>query len=279
MRDWLADPDVDLSRDAWLVADEVGTANAWGWVAAAGGSDHLDLDYYVDPAAPPGLASALLDLLENRAAEVTTLTGHRRAVADKALYRSDTAGARLLEGRGYRVATTFNRMRVDLDDPVDGTTPPGVAIRRVGGRDAEADLRAAFAIKQVSFAEHFGHVPREYDDWVRSLDARSDVDWSQLWLAELDGEPVGMLLGTDQFAADENAGYVLTLGVLPAGRGRGVAKALLREHFREQQRRGRTAALLHVDTANVTSALQLYESVGMRPVLQLDVWRKEIACG
>ena len=32
--------------------------------------------------------------------------------------------------------------------------------------------------------------------------------------------------------------------------------------------------LLHVDVANVTSALRLYESVGMRPVLEIDAWAK-----
>ena len=32
--------------------------------------------------------------------------------------------------------------------------------------------------------------------------------------------------------------------------------------------------ILHVDVANVTGALRLYESVGMRPVLEIDAWAK-----
>ncbi len=32
--------------------------------------------------------------------------------------------------------------------------------------------------------------------------------------------------------------------------------------------------LLHVDVANVTGALRLYESVGMRAVLEIDAWGK-----
>ena len=32
--------------------------------------------------------------------------------------------------------------------------------------------------------------------------------------------------------------------------------------------------LLHVDVANVTGALRLYESVGMRAVLEIDAWAK-----
>jgi hypothetical protein len=31
-----------------------------------------------------------------------------------------------------------------------------------------------------------------------------------------------------------------------------------------------------VDTNNTTPALRLYESVGMRPVLVIDVWRREV---
>jgi hypothetical protein len=32
--------------------------------------------------------------------------------------------------------------------------------------------------------------------------------------------------------------------------------------------------LLHVDVANVTGALRVYESVGMRAVLEIDAWAK-----
>jgi ribosomal protein S18 acetylase RimI-like enzyme len=53
-----------------------------------------------------------------------------------------------------------------------------------------------------------------------------------------------------------------------------VAKALLRDCFAAAQRAGRKAVLLHVDVANVTGALRLYESVGMRPVLEIDAFAK-----
>jgi ribosomal protein S18 acetylase RimI-like enzyme len=105
------------------------------------------------------------------------------------------------------------------------------------------------------------------------LTERGD-DYAQVYLAELDGEPVGLLVGTRQFEPDEDAGYVRTLGVRPAGRGRGVGTALLRDYFARSHRDGRRAVLLHVDVANVTGALRVYESVGMRPVLEIDAWAK-----
>jgi len=50
-----------------------------------------------------------------------------------------------------------------------------------------------------------------------------------------------MVLGNDQFVADEGCGTIL-----------------------------------HVDTNNPTPALGLYERVGMRPVLVIDVWRRSL---
>ena len=47
-------------------------------------------------------------------------------------------------------------------------------------------------------------------------------------------------------------------------------------YFDECQRAGRVAVLLHVDVANVTGALRLYESVGMRTVLEIDAWANRV---
>jgi ribosomal protein S18 acetylase RimI-like enzyme len=64
--------------------------------------------------------------------------------------------------------------------------------------------------------------------------------------------------------------------VLESARGRGLAKLLLRHAFAADSGRGRAGTILHVDTNNPTPALGLYESVGMRPVLVIDVWRRMI---
>ena len=116
-------------------------------------------------------------------------------------------------------------------------------------------------------------MPRDFDRFRERFLEHGD-GWSSLWLAELDGTPVGLLVGTRQFEEDDDAGYVRRLGVIPAGRGHGVAKALLRHYFSASQAEGRVAVLLHVDVANVTNALGVYSSVGMRPILEIDAWAK-----
>lgn len=82
-----------------------------------------------------------------------------------------------------------------------------------------------------------------------------------------------MVITNDRFVKDENCSYVVDLGVLAEARGRGIAKYLLRNAFAADVRAGRTGTILHVDSNNKTPALELYTSVGMRPVLVIDIWR------
>ena len=59
-------------------------------------------------------------------------------------------------------------------------------------------------------------------------------------------------------------------------RGRGLARLLLERAFARDAAAGRAGTLLHVDTANTTPALDLYLSVGMRAVLAIDMWHRDL---
>ncbi len=180
VHDWLTDPDVDLSRDAWLMHDPTGALVGWSWVAARPGAANVDVDFYVLAQGRCCLPT-LLAAAEQRAVEIVAAGRHDAAVLDKAVHRADTAGAAALAEAGYAVATTFSRMRIELDGvPEPPALPAGVVVRRVAGRGPEDDLRIAHRIAQESFAEHFGHVERTYDEWMRGLDAVSTVSWDQV---------------------------------------------------------------------------------------------------
>jgi len=88
---------------------------------------------------------------------------------------------------------------------------------------------------------------------------------------------VALRLSNDQFVEDEDCGYVGRLGVLEKARGKGLAKFLLRDQFALDAAAGRTGTILHVDTNNPTPALGVYLSVGMQPVLVMEVWRREVS--
>lgn len=267
----LADPDLDAR--SCVVDGGDGTLLAAVRVFHHGDSGLADLDVTVDPELARHLFRPLLAAAESIALAQAATHGLRNLQMDHATFLQDTVTNADLEAAGYAVGTTFHRMRRALDVPVDVPHIAGLRIRRAADAPGEDDLRLAHRLHDETFDGHFGVVARTWEDWSAARAARSD--WAPMWFAELDGEPVGLLQETDQFVEDENAGYVLRLGVRTAVRGRGIARALLLTSFADMTARGRAAAILHVDAANATGALRLYESVGMSPVLQFIVWRKE----
>lgn len=251
--------------------DDAGTLVGYGWVRRTEQTNQVEVDLYVRPSYDASLGPEVLGRLEQRARALAAEAGHAEPWLGVGVYRQDTRTRDWLRAAGYRTDTTFTRMRVDLDPAAPVKAPAtDVVVRRV---TEDADLRVAHDIDEESFLEHYGNVPISFEAWLGRLTERG-AGFADVYLADLDGTPVGLLIGTRQFEPDEDAGYVRTLGVLPAGRGRGVGRALLRDYFARSQREGRQAVLLHVDVANVTGALRLYESVGMRMVLEIDAWSK-----
>ncbi|WP_214107947.1 GNAT family N-acetyltransferase [Acrocarpospora catenulata] len=260
--DQLNEPDFDPATDGWLAFDG-DRLTGWAWACRRGGSERVDLDVL---ARTPEAAEALWAKALGRFSGVT---------ANVDVYAEDTAKRAAVAARGFAPATSFHRMRIDHHGPVPAAYLPGVTVE-AASPDAEELLRAAHAIKEESFAEHFGNVPQSFDEWADAREASSAHDWGQVLVAKVHGQPAAMLVGTNHFVPDENCGYVLTLGVLPRFRGYGLGRLLLRRAFAADQRRGRIGTILHVDSNNTTPALDLYLSVGMRRVLSIDVWRRAL---
>jgi mycothiol synthase len=171
---------------------------------------------------------------------------------------SHTIKRAVYEAAGGQVIREFCRMQIDLDQPI--TAPilgPGVAIRPVERTDA--DLHAAHQIQDKSFADHFGHEPETYDNWLGFTADGSMADLTMWWFATVDGEPAAVLYGNTL----PNAGYIDTLGTLREFRGRGLGRALMLTAFADFARRGLPKAVLGVDATNPTGARELYESLGM----------------
>jgi mycothiol synthase len=262
-RDQLTEPGFHADTDGRLVFDQTGRLVGYGFSVAADDVAEIDVT-----ATDERTRHHLLDWTLARATAIGRERGYPRMTVDHGAYRADEPLRTALADRGFASVTTFHRMRIDHPERVNPPQPPeGVAVRPAG-----TDREVAHRILEETFADHFNHVAEPYERWHETLERRSTFDWSQLWLAELDNEPVGVLLCRDDYAEDENRGYVSHLGVLKQARGKGIATFLLRYAFAVDAAAGRTGTLLHVDTNNVTPALRLYESVGMRSVLVLDIW-------
>jgi len=253
--------------------DDDGTLVGYGWVRHVETSETIEVDAYVHPAHDERLGDVIVGWAADRGRKLAGSVGHDHAFLDGNAYRQDDRTRGWFERAGFTVATTFTRMRIDLDGPVEVPTYEGVTVRVAA--NTEEDRRLAYEIREEAFTEHYGFVAMPYETFVTRLDENGE-GWTSMLLAELDGVPVGVLVASRQFEPDQDAGYVRTLAVLASGRGRGVAKALLRTYFDLCQRAGRAAVLLHVDVANVTGALRLYESVGMRSVLEIDAWANRV---
>jgi ribosomal protein S18 acetylase RimI-like enzyme len=271
-RDELTEPGFEPERDGRFVHDVGGRLVGSGFVHRKGDSDLLGVDVV---AADDTVRRWLLGWVLDRAREAGRGAGHAAVTADHGCYRADEPLRATLADHGFRLATTFHRMRADHTGPLGAPAPPaGVVLRGAG--DDDTVRRAAHHVLMTAFTDHFGFVRRPYEDWLEHCERRPAFAWSQLWVAELDGRPAGVLQCEDRFA-EAGCGYVGALGVVAGARGRGIAKFLLRHAFATDAAAGRVGTVLHVDTANVTPALGLYESVGMRQVLVVDAWRAVLA--
>lgn len=268
-RDELTEPGFDLDLDGRFVHDADGRLVGNGFVHRKSDSDLVGVDVV---ARDDAVRRWLVGWVLGRAAAVGREAGHDKVTADHGCYRSDEPLRDSLAEHGFQLATTFHRMRVDHPVPPAAPVPPDGVVLRVAGAD-DAVRRAAHQVLMASFSDHFGFADQPYAEWLAHHERLPGFAWSQLWVAELDGRPVGVLKCTDQYADDEGCGYIPELGVVTEARGRGIAKFLLRHAFATDAAAGRAGTLLHVDTDNVTPALGLYESVGMRPVLVIDAWR------
>lgn len=274
VRDDLAEPGFDPATDSWLVFDGDQRLVGYGWAMANGDSDEVQVDVM---AIDGDAAEWLLDRATERAVEMGQARGADSVTLHKGIYRADDGMRARLEARGFAPVTTFQRMRIDHTGPVPTPEPPpGITIREATD---DATRHDAYEIHAASFAEHFGYVRRTYDEWIERRTARTHFDWPQCWVVDLDGRPVAFLDRTDQFVEDDDCGYVAGIGVRPEARGRGIAAYLLRKAFALDAADGRVGTLLHVDSNNITPALGLYESVGMRSVLVVDVWSRVVPVG
>jgi ribosomal protein S18 acetylase RimI-like enzyme len=171
----------------------------------------------------------------------------------------DRAGNELLGAHGFAMVRVNHEMAIDLAaarrtfEP-----PPDVTLRTF---EEGRDERAMWETHQLAFVDHFGFTPMPYESWEKEWYASDDWDPSHVVIAEVDGSPAGHVGWVD---ADPD-GYIVDVSMLPAFRGRGIAKSLLSRAFDDIAAAGKRRATLTVDTENTTGAVGLYEAVGMLP--------------
>jgi mycothiol synthase len=257
--------------DDWWVVEAPGAeiaAVGWIWPETAG---DLTADHYVHPDhRGRGLGGIMLDIVEQRAAELAGEDGRLRRLTAWAEDFDSERRASLVR-RGYVAIRQYFEMAIALDaDLPDPSWPDGIVARGFRpGRDDEALYEA----DQEAFVEHHLYERRDYDEWRLFFTDARDADVTLWWLA-WDGDDLAGFVTS--YAGDRGA-VVDDLAVRKPWRGRGIGQALLFAAFSTLRGRGQTIVRLYVDAQNVTNAVRVYESAGMHVSRRFDVMEKPLA--
>ena len=153
---------------------------------------------------------------------------------------------------------------------------PGGSLRVRRARMPDADVVARLAIEVIRFDSRFGAV-NERPDTLAALRREAaglltgPEPWA--WLAERDGEPVGLLAAQRPEAAhwiapmvrQAPAAYLMLMFVHPAERGSGIGGRLVAEFHREADAAGVAVTLLHYEQLNPLS-VPFWSRHGYRPL-------------
>jgi mycothiol synthase len=170
----------------------------------------------------------------------------------------DAAARALFEARGYREVRRFYEMAIELTEaPSEPALPAGLVVDEL--RDDEYE--AFYEVLNEAFAEHWEWHPQPYDEWLERRRGQHRDEHGPVWWVVRAGDELAAVTRNDASVA--GGGYVGAIGVRPAWRGKGLAKALLQRTFAEFWRRGTMRVTLDVDSENATGAVALYERVGM----------------
>lgn len=256
-----ADPAVDVARDARVAIGPDGGLT--GYVLLL---DH-DVRAWTRPACRGcGIGTELREWAEALA---------RRRGIEEVLQTpavENTPARTLLAAAGYEPKAHHWQMGVRLGASHAAAPAPvdGVIVRPFvpGGDD-----RLAYSIRAAAFADIPGQPESSFEAWMASSGRGSASFDPSLWfIAEVDGQPAGMLAGQ---VRQGRAGHVVELAVARAARRRGVGSLLLGSAFAAFAGRGLEEATLSVRTANV-GGVRLYERAGMTVRWRVDELAKRL---
>lgn len=197
-----------------------------------------------------------------------------RVVVEHYIRSTNVSHRRLVESLGYAPARGIYVMSIALDEePPAPEFPAGIAPRAFApGRDE----RAAFEVIEDAFRDSWGRPAGTFEKWLAMTESeRRDPG---LWSLAVD-ETSGQIAGACLCRMAVGRGWVGSLGVRRAWRGRGLGLALLRRAFGEFHRRGVREVDLSVDAESPTGAPRLYARAGMRVTQSYALYRKEMRAG
>jgi mycothiol synthase len=275
-------PGFDLSRNVCLILNPGGRID--GYVLLEDDvrpfAPAIDVYSHPDHWADDFITPLLLGWSESRTLEnIGSIPADSRLVMHAFCYSTEERYQAQLRAAGFELARHFYRMKIDLaGTPTPPIWPESVRLHTVAEND---DWHRIYDVRRDAWRDHWGYVEREYDtdyaEWAHHW--RNDFT-PGLWFAAVEGDTLlGICLCKARRADDEAMGWVATLAVRRAARGRGIAMALLRHAFTVFQAVGKQSVGLGVDASSITGATRLYERAGMGVQVRFDLFEKELRPG
>lgn len=256
--DW-AGCEREIAEDVLLVESD-GNLIAWAQV----NGDRADADVHPDHRGR-GIGLALVEWTEREALERAGGSGE---VLIGQTVIEDLPGTReLFVDRGYEKRWDSWVLRLPSNAVMN--TPEvadGITIRPARPEDD----RAVYVVVENAFNEWDDRTPRTFEQWSSGTVGRTDFDRSLLLVAEDGDEILGVCFGVQY--PDE--GWADQIAVVPAYRGRGLARAMLATLFSEFRARGETSLGLNTDSR--TGALGLYLDLGMVVTQTFTRWSRRL---
>lgn len=273
----------DPARNSLGGFDESGRLVAEGFVQLNPGDEGTVRAFLEGGVAPAwrrrGIGTALLAWQVARARQLLAAAGKDvpgRIAAFIDDGRSDKVA--VVSAAGFVPRRYYTDMRRDLTQPIPEVTLRDGLRLVPWAPDLDDDVRRAH---NEAFADHWGSEPHTPESWV---DGRTcfAAEWSFVVLDRSnDRSPVAGYLLSGRYEQDwpsqgYSEGYIDTLGVRRAWRGKRVGTVLLTTAMRAYARAGMQYAGLSVDTANPSGAFGIYAALGFEPTRGSTMYSIEV---
>jgi mycothiol synthase len=263
---WLNDL-VDLPRDGVAVCTPDGEIVGWATAIAPPtfrGAFRVDLEGRVHPEwRGRGIGRALLGWQLARGAQVHA--EREPGVPGKLVvpvFGGMRALDRLVQRAGLHQDRWYFAMERPLSDLPDVPAVDGVTLAPFDWQRDDEVRRA----HNAAFTQHEGSSERDPESWQAWFTGQRSFRPDLSVLALENGAVIAYVLAyvyeSDTAATGVRQTHFGQIGVLPAARGRGLAKATIAAALRAGAQADCQAAGLDVDSQNGTGALGLYESLG-----------------
>ena len=263
-------PRFDLAQDARIIVAPDGLIVGYEEVYPRS-DERLEFDGYVHPRETGhGFGTLLLRWAEERARErIKEMQASGQVILRGNTAAVDQNAIAMFNAENFVRVRQFWRMEIEMSAPPDRPVwPAGIIVRTMR---PDGDARVVHATIEEAFADHWGHLPRSFEDWEQVVLQSEGFDPALTFMAFDGNEVAGVIVNRHRDIA-----WVGQLAVRQAWRKRGLGLALLLQAFNAFYQRGDRTVGLGVDAQSLTGATRLYEKAGMCVTRRYDTYEKVI---